>query len=226
MPGGDACFAWLSATVNSQRTAKRPRGQGAKRPTRRPRLPSGAGRHQRVRAGRHRRASAGQGRHRQHPCARPREPSAAVELLAALQATHGRATLRINNAGVAVGGTFDQVDATGFDWLVSINFGAVVRLTRAFMPLLQAAPAAQVVNISSLFGLIAPPGQTAYCAPRAGSEHGHGAGCGAASGGGSDRQRRIARTGPSQTSVPAVSTASRCPPGAPPSCRLQSSRRG
>jgi short-subunit dehydrogenase len=87
-------------------------------------------------------------------------------LLAAVQAAHGRVTVLVNNAGVAVGGTFDQVDEADFDWLMSINFGAVVRLTRAFMPMLQAQPAAQVVNISSLFGLIAPPGQTAYCAAK------------------------------------------------------------
>ena len=94
------------------------------------------------------------------------QPASAAELLAAVQAAHGRATLLINNAGVAVGGTFDQVDAVDFDWLMSINFGAVVRLTRAFMPMLQAAPAAQIVNISSIFGIIAPPGQTAYCSAK------------------------------------------------------------
>jgi len=94
------------------------------------------------------------------------QPASATELLAAVQAVHGRATLLVNNAGVALGGTFDQVDAADFDWLMSINFSAVVRLTRAFMPLLQAAPAAQIVNISSIFGLIAPPGQTAYCSAK------------------------------------------------------------
>jgi len=94
------------------------------------------------------------------------QPASATELLAAVQAAHGRATLLVNNAGVALGGTFDQVDAADFDWLMSINFSAVVRLTRAFMPLLQAAPAAQIVNISSIFGLIAPPGQTAYCSAK------------------------------------------------------------
>ena len=94
------------------------------------------------------------------------QPASAAELLVAVQTTHGRATLLINNAGVALGGTFEQVEAADFDWLMSINFGAVVRLTRAFLPLLQAAPAAQIVNISSLFGIIAPPGQTAYCASK------------------------------------------------------------
>lgn len=93
-------------------------------------------------------------------------PASAAELLAAVQARQGRATLLINNAGVALGGTFEQLEAADFDWLMSINFGAVVRLTRAFLPLLNAAPAAQIVNISSLFGIIAPAGQTAYCASK------------------------------------------------------------
>lgn len=91
---------------------------------------------------------------------------AADTLLAAVRAAHGRATVLVNNAGVALAGTFDQVHAADFDWLMSINFGAVVRLTRAFLPLLQAEPAAQLVNVSSVFGLIAPPGQTAYCAAK------------------------------------------------------------
>jgi short-subunit dehydrogenase len=94
------------------------------------------------------------------------QPEAAAALLADVQARHGRATILVNNAGVAVGGTFEQVAADDFDWLMSINFGAVVRLTRAFLPLLGQAPAAQIVNISSIFGIIAPPGQTAYCAAK------------------------------------------------------------
>lgn len=81
-------------------------------------------------------------------------------------ADHGRADLLFNNAGVAVGGTFEQVSEADFDWLMSINFWAVVRMTRAFMPLLHSSPEARLVNISSLFGLIAPPGQTAYCASK------------------------------------------------------------
>jgi monoterpene epsilon-lactone hydrolase len=41
-----------------------------------------------------------------------------------------------------------------------------VRLTREFLPVLAAEPAAQLVNVSSIFGLIAPPRQTAYCASK------------------------------------------------------------
>jgi short-subunit dehydrogenase len=42
----------------------------------------------------------------------------------------------------------------------------VVRMTRAFLPMLRASDDARIVNVSSVFGLIAPPGQTAYCASK------------------------------------------------------------
>jgi NAD(P)-dependent dehydrogenase (short-subunit alcohol dehydrogenase family) len=72
----------------------------------------------------------------------------------------------INNAGVAVGGLFDQVSEEDFEWLFNINFFGVVRMTRAFLPMLRARDEARIVNVSSVFGLIAPPGQAAYAASK------------------------------------------------------------
>ena len=91
---------------------------------------------------------------------------AVAALPQAVLAVHGRVTALVNNAGVALGGLFEQVDADDFDWLMAINFGATVRLTRAFLPVLAREGAAQVVNVSSIFGIIAPPGQTAYAASK------------------------------------------------------------
>ncbi|MEH2560524.1 SDR family NAD(P)-dependent oxidoreductase [Bradyrhizobium sp. AZCC 2289] len=92
--------------------------------------------------------------------------AAVTALPQAVLAEHGRVDLLFNNAGVALAGTFDQISETDFDWLFDINFGAVVRLTRAFMPHLKASDDARIVNMSSLFGLISPPGQTAYSASK------------------------------------------------------------
>jgi short-subunit dehydrogenase len=92
--------------------------------------------------------------------------AAVAALPAAVLERHGRVTALVNNAGVALGGLFEQVDADDFDWLMAINFGATVRLSRAFLPVLARADAAQLVNVSSIFGIIAPPGQTAYAASK------------------------------------------------------------
>lgn len=84
----------------------------------------------------------------------------------AVLAAHGAVHLLFNNAGVAVGGTFERVSEQDFDWLMEINFHAVVRMTRAFLPHLRTTDRGWIINISSLYGLIAPPGQTAYCASK------------------------------------------------------------
>ena len=85
---------------------------------------------------------------------------------ATVQAAHGGADILINNAGVALGGRFEQVSEDDFDWLMEINFHAVVRMTRAFMPMLRASDDARLVYLSSIYGIVAPPGQTAYSASK------------------------------------------------------------
>lgn len=92
--------------------------------------------------------------------------AAVSEFPARVAAKHAGVDLLINNAGVAVGGTFEQVSEEDFEWLFEINFWGVVRMTRAFLPTLRASDDARIVNLSSVFGLIAPPGQVAYSASK------------------------------------------------------------
>ena len=91
----------------------------------------------------------------------------AVDALATrILAGHPEIRLLVNNAGVALGGDFARLTIDEFDWVLDVNFRAPVRLTHALLPALTARPGAHVVNVSSLFGLIAPPGQSAYCSSK------------------------------------------------------------
>jgi short-subunit dehydrogenase len=79
---------------------------------------------------------------------------------------HGRVTHLINNAGVGLFGTFEQISLEDFEWLMNINFWGVVYGCKVFMPVLKEQKKAHIVNLSSVFGFIAPPEHTAYCASK------------------------------------------------------------
>ncbi|MET0419398.1 MAG: SDR family NAD(P)-dependent oxidoreductase, partial [Actinoplanes sp.] len=74
--------------------------------------------------------------------------------------------LLVNNAGIALGGRFDQVTVEEFETVMNVNFRAPMLLTHALLPALKAEPGGHLVNVSSLFGLIAPAGQSAYSASK------------------------------------------------------------
>jgi NAD(P)-dependent dehydrogenase (short-subunit alcohol dehydrogenase family) len=88
---------------------------------------------------------------------------AAVEAWAdQVVADHGRVNLIANNAGVAVGASVEGTSYEDFTWLMDINFWGVVHGTKAFLPHLRTAGEGHVVNISSIFGLMGIPMQSAY----------------------------------------------------------------
>ena len=93
-------------------------------------------------------------------------PSEIEAFAQAAIAAHPGLNIVVNNAGVALMGMFDEVDQAQMEWLININFWGVVHGTRAFLPHLSKRPEAHIVNLSSIFGIIAPPGQTAYCAAK------------------------------------------------------------
>jgi NAD(P)-dependent dehydrogenase (short-subunit alcohol dehydrogenase family) len=79
---------------------------------------------------------------------------------------HGAVHLVANNAGVALGTTIERMTYDDLEWLFGINFWGVVHGTKAFLPHLLAADEGHIVNVSSVFGLIAVPGQGAYNAAK------------------------------------------------------------
>ena len=81
-------------------------------------------------------------------------------------ARHGRVTHLINNAGVGLIGEFQHISIEDFEWLMGINFWGVVYCTKVFLPSLLDQKSAHIVNVSSVFGLIAPSEQSAYCSSK------------------------------------------------------------
>ncbi len=79
---------------------------------------------------------------------------------------HGVCNLIFNNAGISYGSTVEGADYADIERVMRINFWGVVYGTKAFLPHLHASGDGHVVNISSLFGLIGFPGQSAYNASK------------------------------------------------------------
>jgi len=92
-----------------------------------------------------------------------------IEMLPeAVEVFHGGADILINNAGVTLAGRFEACTLDEFEWLLTINLLGVIRMSRAFMPVLRRAKTAQIINISSMLGLIGVPNQAAYCTSKYG----------------------------------------------------------
>jgi len=79
---------------------------------------------------------------------------------------HGRASLLVNNAGVALLGRFEEVSLEEMEWLMRINFWGVVHGVKSFLPILRREQGAHIVNVSSILGIIAPAGDSVYCASK------------------------------------------------------------
>ena len=81
-------------------------------------------------------------------------------------AAHGRVSVVVAAAGVSLVGRVQDVSMDEIRWLLDINLRGVIGLVKGFLPALQREPAAQVVTVSSLFGIIAPAEQAAYAASK------------------------------------------------------------
>ena len=79
---------------------------------------------------------------------------------------HGKVDMVFNNAGVTTGSHFKDMDEDNWDWVMGINFDGVINSTRAFIPHMVDSPEAAIVNTSSIFGMVAVPGQTVYHATK------------------------------------------------------------
>ena len=94
------------------------------------------------------------------------DPAAVDQFALQAHRDFGRVSLLINNAGVALHGTFAEISLADMQWLFGINFWGVVHGCKSFLPLLEQEPDAHIVNVSSVYGLFGPPGQAAYASSK------------------------------------------------------------
>jgi short-subunit dehydrogenase len=78
----------------------------------------------------------------------------------------GRVNVVVNNAGIALHGDFEETPYEEFERVIDVDFWGVVHGTKAFLPHVIDSGDGHVVNVSSLFGLMAVPGQSAYNAAK------------------------------------------------------------
>ncbi len=88
------------------------------------------------------------------------------DLVRAVEGAHGSVQIVVNNAGVGVASSFEELPLEDFHWLMGVNFWGVVHGCKLFLPLLRRQDEAHIVNISSVFGIMGMPLNSAYCASK------------------------------------------------------------
>jgi NADP-dependent 3-hydroxy acid dehydrogenase YdfG len=92
-----------------------------------------------------------------------------AQMSAFADAVHARAPAAdvvVNNAGVAVGGSFLDTSLDDMHWLLGINLHGVIHGCHFFVPRMAERRSGHVVNISSIFGIYPAPNVTAYVASK------------------------------------------------------------
>ena len=93
-------------------------------------------------------------------------PDAAAEIVATTLREFGRIDILVNNAGIGQRGLFAELDFGVARRVMDLNFFALLRCTQAVVPVMRRQGSGQIVNISSIVGMIATPQNSIYCASK------------------------------------------------------------
>jgi NAD(P)-dependent dehydrogenase (short-subunit alcohol dehydrogenase family) len=76
---------------------------------------------------------------------------------------HGEVHIIINNAGVVITETIEDLSYEDFEWLMGINLWGVIYGCKEFLPYLKKQDSAHIINISSVNGIFTNPNNGPYC---------------------------------------------------------------
>ncbi|HEV2772233.1 MAG TPA: 3-oxoacyl-ACP reductase FabG [Thermoleophilaceae bacterium] len=96
------------------------------------------------------------------------DPETAEPLFAELEEAFGEVMVLVNNAGVRADGLAPQIQDEQWDQVIDTNLSAVFRITRRALTPMMRARFGRIVNIASIVGVKANPGQANYAAAKAG----------------------------------------------------------
>lgn len=102
-----------------------------------------------------------------HPCDLT-DAAATAALVDTVEQGAGPVDVLVNNAGLAPGGFFPDLDAAELEAVYRVNLLAPVQLCRVVLPGMLERGRGHVVNVSSLAGVAAYPGMAVYASTKAG----------------------------------------------------------